>query len=353
MLYQIILIGNPGSGKSTIGSTIAKTPQFFESGVSWASGKTKKFVSKTLSNGNYIIDTPGLEDVDLREKASQEIKKALSETVIPDSKSPMYKIIFVVVLEAGRIRSEDVVTINIVMKALDEHAKYNIVINKIPEKTLTQLLDSDTSKSEFLAPLNKGLKCTPSSISFIPFDRAAIEESNILLVSRVTLCNNELTVIEKDISLDDLPLKDAIESCKVTYVNDLEIKDYNKDVEFMENMAMSLKTQNAQLKESIYNLRAKTPNHHNWIERRNPYTGDISYFNVKKNLEVYEKPKNYKGPHYAVDDRVCVRDKGKQWRVGCVTKPGQNPHVKPDSWDEGCLWDEVKPISAEVFIGIL
>jgi hypothetical protein len=57
------------------------------------------------------MDTPGLADVSMREQAAREIESALK-------KDGNYSIFFMITLEAGRVKPEDVTTINTVMDAV-------------------------------------------------------------------------------------------------------------------------------------------------------------------------------------------------------------------------------------------
>jgi len=251
--YQIIMVGNPGSGKSTIGSTFAKTRQFFESGVEFGIGKTKTYESKQLPDGNYISDTPGLEDIQNR-------KKALSNSSPNNKTRSIYKILHVYSLESGRVRPADLVTINIILKALDKDAKYNMVINKILRKTAKTLLTDDKMKANFLNPLANMLYRMPSSIAFIYLDKNAIEQNNELLESAVTICNNELTVIKEEISIHEMVQYMENTSYEVNSVKDLELINYDKDVENMETMILNMKETNSNLKDTIIKLKEKAKN---------------------------------------------------------------------------------------------
>lgn len=74
---KIIMIGNPGAGKSTILSSLVQGP-IFQSGVAVGKGKTKE-IQEFEYNGTLYVDTPGLADIKLREIAAIEIAKALKQ----------------------------------------------------------------------------------------------------------------------------------------------------------------------------------------------------------------------------------------------------------------------------------
>ena len=82
---------------------------------------------KKHSDGRYYGDTPGLSDTMMRKEAAEEITKALS-------KNGMYKLIFVVTVEAGRAREDDVSTTNLVLAAIHHKIHYGIIVNKVTKK---------------------------------------------------------------------------------------------------------------------------------------------------------------------------------------------------------------------------
>ena len=77
-----IFVGNPGSGKSTLATLQAirltgKVGQYFESGVAMVDGLTVLSKPVDCGGGNFVLDTPGLDDVSKRKAAGEEIGKAL------------------------------------------------------------------------------------------------------------------------------------------------------------------------------------------------------------------------------------------------------------------------------------
>jgi len=77
---NVILIGNPGVGKSTILNALTGKVNF-KSGVSFGHGLTtvcQRYVDE--KNDIVYIDTPGLSDVEMRKKAAAEITKALKSS---------------------------------------------------------------------------------------------------------------------------------------------------------------------------------------------------------------------------------------------------------------------------------
>lgn len=75
---KVIMIGNPGVGKSTLLSSLVKGNKSFQSGVAIGKGMTSEF-QEISYNGTIYVDTPGFSDIKLREVAAKEIATALSK----------------------------------------------------------------------------------------------------------------------------------------------------------------------------------------------------------------------------------------------------------------------------------
>jgi Leucine-rich repeat (LRR) protein/GTP-binding protein EngB required for normal cell division len=151
----IVFCGNPGVGKSSLCNSIFQK-KAFESGISIGTGLTQKKQEYIYENRKYI-DTPGLSDVNLRKQAAEEIEKALKE-------NNNYKIIFVATLEAGRIKSDDLVTINTVCEAIKVPFEYGIIFNKVTNPVIKKI--SETGLESYLTPLHK----QPLSTIIIKFE---------------------------------------------------------------------------------------------------------------------------------------------------------------------------------------
>jgi len=171
----MVLIGNPGVGKSEIinaciGKNVAK------SGISAGIGLTEFFSAYEFENYGYLLDTPGLADTQMREQAAAQIEDALKQ-------GGDYHLIFIVQLTSGRVRAEDVMTINVVMDAINNRNKnFSIIINKVSSKELA-LLQDNTKAAAIFAQLNSG-KHKTSSIHYIPTDQNLEEgKTSFLTVS--------------------------------------------------------------------------------------------------------------------------------------------------------------------------
>jgi len=143
----LILIGNPGVGKSTLlNALLGRT--VFRSGISPGGGLTKalKLVEEP-SGSNFVYgDTPGLADVKSLHNAAIEITKALKQDGI-------YKLVFAVTEESLCVRPEDVATINIVLNTIKVEngydVPYGIIVNKITETKLRRLRNNNEEMKLF------------------------------------------------------------------------------------------------------------------------------------------------------------------------------------------------------------
>lgn len=132
---DIILLGNPGVGKSTLGSTFSGS--VFKSGPSWGRGCTTESAHNKDGKGRNIrwIDTPGLGDAEIREQAATEIENALTAAM---HKNRGVKLVFVCFLQAGRVNPLDLSTINDVMTKIElpngscpGPNSYTVLFNKV------------------------------------------------------------------------------------------------------------------------------------------------------------------------------------------------------------------------------
>ena len=176
MATSIIVIGNPGAGKSTILNGLAGEV-LFTSGISLGNGLTYQLDEKRNEKGIFF-DTPGLADDTHRESAGKAISTALR-------RGGFFKILFFVLTESGRIVIQDVTTIKLVLDAVPEiKNNYGIVINKIP-KNVEKALTSSETKAVFLTKLFAGIpedqRCTESNVTYLPFDYKLHEENNKLV----------------------------------------------------------------------------------------------------------------------------------------------------------------------------
>lgn len=138
----ITLIGNPGSGKSTILNGIARK-SVFRSGISLGSGLTTSLQEHVCDYlPLHLYDTPGLADIEKKKKAGEEIDKVLT-------KKMSVKIAFVVTLENGRVRPDDAYTLKVVLeaiKSIDVNNMFGVIINKLSPVMMEALKNDKNSE---------------------------------------------------------------------------------------------------------------------------------------------------------------------------------------------------------------
>lgn len=131
---HVILVGNPGVGKSLILNAVIGY-SFFRSGVCLGTGLTRTLDVFRTPDGTHYIDTPGLDDVSSRDFSATELSRALSL-------NGHCKLVFVCTLEDGRIRPSDMTTLRLIIDAVrntgaNPNGRYAIIINKVPLSIMT------------------------------------------------------------------------------------------------------------------------------------------------------------------------------------------------------------------------
>lgn len=130
---HVIVVGDPGAGKSTILNALVGTAARgarmpFRSGLSVASGMTTALQTEVVGGVRYS-DTPGLDDVALKRRAAAAIADAVCL-------GGAVRLLFVLTMEAGRVRGANLATIRIVLDALvaagvDVDGRFSVALNKM------------------------------------------------------------------------------------------------------------------------------------------------------------------------------------------------------------------------------
>jgi small GTP-binding protein len=234
--HTILFVGNPGVGKSTLLNGLVRSA-VFEAGTSYGQGLTTLFqYHEDPSTGNRFVDTPGLEDVKMRKQAADEISKALRH------EEGLYKIVFVVTEEAGRLRPADGVTMKIVLDTLpNKNTPYGIIINKMSKKKMKVLSNLKSKECrQFVACLNEGRENVTPYILFYP-SRDDLEDEH-----------NALHEPEGDL----YQFLDVLPSVRImpNEVKNVNVSDFDRQVQKLESMVNKLLNSNKEMEKKIQKM---------------------------------------------------------------------------------------------------
>jgi hypothetical protein len=155
-----LFLGNPGAGKSTLINCLVGAPKL-KSGSSWGGGLTQNY-QRVDHDGVAYMDTPGLADETIAEQAAHAITTALKQ-------GGTYKLFFLLRLQAGRLVSEDLVTLERVLESIDAgdlNYKFTIVMNSLSQREYQSLLERGEEFKIIKTLINR--KYLTESFCFIP-----------------------------------------------------------------------------------------------------------------------------------------------------------------------------------------
>jgi len=212
-----VMIGNPGVGKSTILNGLTGTSSF-EAGVAFFGGLTKE-LGKFTHDGDTYLDTPGLADMELRKEAAAAINQAMKQ-------GGKFKLFFVVTLEAGRFKPDDITTMKLVTESCDdipEENGFGVIVNKIHPEELQQLHEQKAGR-QIMTKMNAHLNKKTLRVHYNVFDTKLAGKKNV----------------QWEVNED---LKMFVESLAPITIDASHVKEINTDSmdEVMENMASQMR----------------------------------------------------------------------------------------------------------------
>ena len=215
-------------------------------------------------DGVTYLDTPGLADVKLRQEAARAITTALR-------KSGTYQIFFVITLQAGRIRPEDMATIKLVLESCSDIKCYSIIINKLSKGAYDCLIKDNGEKLKILGlQINEQIR------------RVDYPPTVLLLKNREELNDTDDVLVKWD------DLEKFARQAPCTIVNSNSVQEILPDSALFDKVIAMMTKQMEDLrldKERVFQLKKHMEDRYfDLMEKRRPKAGVISSLNLRISL---------------------------------------------------------------------
>lgn len=173
-------------------------------------------LNQTQLGETTFIDTPGFFDVTMKKQAAEAISKALKQNA-------WYRVVFVVTLESGRVRPQDVAFLNIVLESAPEIDRYGVIFNKLSDNVIGKMELDPEIKYKLISEVSLGTNKGKSRPIPIP-----------LFLSRISILDDNDNVTTRIQKLEDfIGVVPLIEIHKEN-VTEIEIGNYERYTEQVE-----------------------------------------------------------------------------------------------------------------------
>lgn len=189
---------------------------------------TFKFDKRKVGNVTFM-DTPGLDDIKMRKQAALAISEALRQDGV-------YQVVFIVTLEAGRVRPADVCVINLVLESAPEVTKYSVVFNKLSKDVVKSLKGSSEKANKILTSLNLKVKYDGEKAIF-----------SHLFLGKIQQLDDKNDVTTRIADLEKFMTTAPIIVIHSNNVKDIELDKYEKYVEQLEVKIKELQDDNKKM----------------------------------------------------------------------------------------------------------
>jgi len=232
----VIMLGNPGAGKSTLMSLYCGKPVFQNGTGRGGSGQTQEMQSEPpMGTPEYdkatevAVDTPGRDDISNAAECAAELTKALK---LGGEDGGRYKIIFVLKPHSGtRILGSDSAMMAAVLNSCQDQVQensYSIIVNQMSEKTYERQTPEEKAHMNHLI-IN--LLPVRTNRIFYNFKNEDLDEANFKDLTRL--------MGENKTSLDK-PLKNFIANAPEIIIRSTRVLDCLSDQQEMDKLKQDL-----------------------------------------------------------------------------------------------------------------
>jgi len=300
---------------------------------------------KKLPNSlNSIADTPGLEDISTRNECARQIFLALKASMHDEPGFKNFskmKILFIMKLQAGRFHAADITSLNVILKALPNEVKYNLVVNQIPPNTYKDLLVNEDAQRILVGAAMSQFIYLPSSVSFIPICVEAMDQKNYILKNQNAsvweVRDSRLHIVHEEKTLKEWTSILNYAIYEKEKVKELVVADYAKVTTMLEEQMKALREENKKLKEELLKM------NENFIKQRERQKAHEDKLllqltnDINKQLEIQQRENNM-----AIKKRQIERESERKRIEQERKKAEQEKRAMEEKWRKEKEEDQIK-----------